>query len=290
MLFCLFINFSIFAERHWLTIPFVQTFVFLITVYEAISFERKLQGGTTSPWIVIVEDRHQVVPFVVKLYTKPQHTYSPKLCEVICSALAPHFGLDVPPYGFVNFDPSFIHELNNEQKEQLKRKDSRINFATQFIEGSFKFEDALTRNYLTHYPIDTIFAFDTMVFNVDRWAGKPNILFKEHKSWLIDHEKTFPFNEDESVARIMNGQWQYDHRKHIFFEYLKNARANAKLNFFSEFFSYLSNIDFDVLDGYVDRMNELGLPTENFEVIKEYLQLVKRNRTSFVQNLRSVVT
>ena len=260
----------------------------LIPIYQAVSYEGKLKGGTTSPWIVVILNGHQPLPYVVKLYTVPQHSYSPKLYEVACSVLAPLFGLDVPDFSFVEFDDDFISDLEADLKLQLKRKDWRINFATKLIDGSFKFEEILERDAIGNFKADTIFAFDYMVCNLDRTNSKPNILFKGTKSYLIDHEKTFCYDET-TFPRIINGEL-YDYKKHIFYNYLKKSYNPSKLDFFDEFYAYLSSVNFNILDGYIDEMERLNLPVEHYIIIKDYLCSIQKNKDKFINLLKRVVS
>lgn len=260
----------------------------MLPIYKALSFDKILEGGSTHPWLVVVRAGDSLTPYVVKLYKKKDidKTFSVAK-DVFCSILAKQFELDTPDSALIEFTDSFIRGLPIEIKAELDKKDSRIKFGCQFIEGSFQYLEDLHRDSLKKYQVETIYAFDNLIKNSDRRIGKSNILLKGTNSYLIDHELTFTVNSS-TIEDFKKNVWIYFKSNHIFYKFLSKGSAIERQTYFQDFEDSLNGINFDVLDSYNEQLINLGHHTEeNYSVIKEYLCFLKQNSKKFVSLLRA---
>jgi hypothetical protein len=259
----------------------------MLPVYKAETFKKMLSGGTTRPWLVLVSIEGRPTPYVVKLYNKIDLQQSHCVAkDVFCSILATEFGLDTPSPALIQFPDSFIEQLPEDKKVELKRRDDRIKFGCVLIEGDFMHIDTLGRDSVKKYPVESIYAFDNLTINADRHIQKPNILFQGINAFLIDHEKTFTVNEYR-IESFNNNVWNYNKEVHIFYKHLKNGKKEDKVQYFQEFQEKLEVINFDVLDKYFEQLAPHGhINEEVYYTIKEYLCHLQKNANKFVNLLR----
>lgn len=258
-------------------------------MYNEISFDKILDGGSTHPWLIKVNIDSQLIPYAVKVYTdKHIQQANATSKEVYCSILANEFGLLRPKPALIEFTEEFINELPEKIKKELKNKNSRINFGCEFINGSFQYEGNVHRDYFSKYDIEAIYAFDNLVKNGDRRSnGKSNILFQGKIAYLIDHELTLEVNDYTIENFVKNDGWVYWSDRHIFHDFLKKGKDEDKKTYFNDFLPILEKIDFSILDSYNEQLTEYGQPTENYQVIKKYLECIQQNSSKFVKVLRT---
>lgn len=263
----------------------------MLPVYKAVLFHSKLErGGSTQPWIVFVNNGTSLVPFVVKLYTeKSIAQYHAVTNEVLGNLLAQEFDLNVPKPALIEFDKDFIKSLPDEMTEELKTKDARIKFGCEYLDGSVPFTPSLHRNLLAKYYIETIYAFDNLILNVDRRFGpqsnnlKPNILFLEKDCYLIDHELSFSVN-NQTIEDLKNNYWTFNYKNHIFYQYLKKGIKQEK--YFETFEHYLIRLNVNVIDSYLEQLKSFKHPINKSSLIKSYLEYIKGNSSKFITLLK----
>lgn len=264
----------------------------LLPVYEAISFEERIEkGGSTYPWIVNVQTEAGIQPYIVKLFTSRHiQQYNPVVKEVLASALASAFDLLSPEPALVNFSRDFIKRLPIERKEELKGKDQRTKFGCRYIEGATTYSPTLNRNFFRRYDVESIFAFDNLIQNVDRRLDKPNILLHDTDSYLIDHELSLYAISERLTSDFLQGSWRYNKARHIFYEFLKKGRKDAKNSYFETFMECLRHLNIRLLDSYVHTLEEHRYSVPELPTIKFYLGQIKNNHTAFVNLLRHSVS
>jgi hypothetical protein len=105
----------------------------------------------------------------------------------------------VPQAALVVIEDEFWMTLDAATKNELAQKDDRIKFGSFQMTGMTIFNN-LSSLSLKGYDIGTVFAFDYLIWNLDRggFGNKPNILVNDDGFLLIDHELILPFvNETE---------------------------------------------------------------------------------------------
>ena len=261
----------------------------MIPVYKAVSFERKIdRGGSTYPWIVNVQTEEGIQPYVVKLFTNRHiQQYNAVVKEVLANALASEFDLSTPKTVLVDFSRNFVNQLPAERKEELKKKDWRIKFGCRYIEGATTYSPSLHRKFFRRYDIESIFAFDNLIQNVDRRLDKPNILLHDTNSYLIDHELSLKAVDDRLTSDFLQGNWRYNKERHIFYKFLKKGRKDAKNAYFETFMEHLRYLNIDMLAPYVQTLEEHQYSVPELSTIKFYLEQIKNNHAKFVSLLRN---
>lgn len=263
----------------------------------AIGFLDEVElGGSTRPWAVIVADEdEETFPCVVKLFKEKtlqqQHAIAK---EAFGIELAHYFDLPAPEWYLVNFSEDFQATLSEEQREGLRTKAKGWKFGTRLLEGySILQADNLSRPKIKEYDLGSVYAFDNLVFNLDRggFRNKPNILIRDEDYALIDHEQilTFIDDPDQPNHRIVDEfptfhlRYQYD--KHIFYPVLKGLRSATRSSVFDTFAEYLRSLPEHMLDNAADFLAKHGLSTGNYDLLRYYLRKAKQDSTAFVNVL-----
>src|SRR5690606_34160525 len=116
----------------------------------------------------------QLVPFVVKIFkTDTLKQYNAVAHEVFCNVLLEEFGLLKPDAALIEFGTAFLSASPPWLHKLLTNRDSRIKFGTRYIQSTTTYSQALPYQFLKRYDLETIYAFDCMVFNSDRKVNKP---------------------------------------------------------------------------------------------------------------------
>src|SRR5699024_5731674 len=125
---------------------------------------------------------------------------------------------------------SFKSTLNDERREQLEECDDKPKFATKFIKPSFPYSPSLRNRDLEVYDIESVYAFDNLILNVDRRKGKPNIFHSDSSYYLIDHEQTLHLQEGDEDFNVFINRCPF--QNHIFFKYLVKLNKKGNLEGF----------------------------------------------------------
>lgn len=264
----------------------------MIPIYEAIEFKGLMQGGSTRPWQVMVLENGVPESYVVKLYDEVNNEQNCTVFkECICSRLAREFDLETPDAALIDFTPAFIANLPDPFRNVLRQKDPRLKFATKLVRSPYQnYSPALSEAFLKGFDIGTIYAFDNLILNVDRRVEKPNLLFKDGRVVLIDHELTLTTTQNAEKALIANVPWSHYYQNHLFFRNLKYMNDQEREGCFDGFSYYLRDlIDFSFLDLIADQLVECGHPAEAYIPIKRYLCKAQENESIFVQLLESTL-
>lgn len=256
-------------------------------------------GGSTFPWVInVLNEDGDVLPYVVKLFTTRQLEQGCAVAkEVYGNVLAQQFELNVPEASLVLFEDIFLTTLSNEGRKELAKKDNRIKFGSLQMSGMPILNSTLGL-LLKGYDVGTIFAFDYLIWNLDRggFHDKPNILVNDDDFLLIDHEQIFPFaNETESsdksfIDKFLAGDLCYQYERHIFYGYLKGLYKPRKTYIFDTFLGYLNTLRVDILDSYAKQLEEYGQPVGNVPLIKSYLSSVKSHQDLFLRRLNQAIS
>jgi len=172
-------------------------------------------------------------------------------------------------------------------REMLNNVDDRIKFGTRLINPPNPiFSDSLLKTTLKGYDLESIYAFDNLILNVDRRPGKPNLLVGENDLFVIDHELTLS-TIDKILSDFNNhNTWSHYFSNHVLYSYLQEKTPKAKKEGLDSFKYYLDSIvnlnDLDVLERQI---SDLGHPTDCYLTIKDYLCHIKKNSSKFTNLL-----
>lgn len=257
----------------------------MLPVYDAIGVNKIIaEGGSTRPWLIEVLVDSQPETYVVKLFTQRHiEQVSAVANEVYANVLASEFGLNCPDAALINFPEHFNLTLTEEQQQELSLKDSRIKFGSIYITGATTYSKDMK---LSNYDIASVYAFDIMIANWDRRPVKPKILIKGNDLFLIDHELGFQYSQ-EHINSFNKGEIINRYIDHIFYSSLKTGQD--KQFYFNEFSEYLKGLYVDKLDSYMNQLYEYNHPIGSFQLIKQYLSLLKSNSYKYEQVLRNTL-
>ncbi len=260
----------------------------MLPVYEALDIVKVIAKnvGHTQPWVIIANTPQGLQSFVVKLYTTAQIEHRNSVtAEVVCNKLANDFSFNSPKAAFIEIPEQLLFNKPPEWQMQFDTADARPKFATEEIEHVNQAIATLPKKYFANrISLDTLYAFDNFIKNADRGIVKTNLLVGK-KAWLIDHEMALS-STDIGINIIANEEINHRFTKHhLFFHYLKSAKRVTKKNYFDEFSEYLRILSVNSLDPYFNQLEQLGYQT-NKQQIKDWVQQVKQNSTTFVNSLK----
>lgn len=274
-------TFTIFAKRVEMKLP----------IYKATSFnDIILKGGHSKPWVVSVNTKKGLKPFVVKLYRTIDITARNKMtAEIFGCLLAKEFDLPTPEPAIIEFSEEFRMTLSKKSEEILNLLDERAKFGTEYYEGSFLFAPQIPIDEANNIiPTDTLYAFDYFICNRDRTQNKPNLLIKEGQGILIDHEMALEINQ-QTFSNLNEGKWDNRYQYHLFHSALKNNTSTEKKDYFNEFEFYLQSLSINKYDEIFQQLKDLGFTDLKEDLIKEYFTLVIRNPRKFIAILKDSI-
>jgi hypothetical protein len=121
---------------------------------------------------------------------------------------------------------------------------------------------------------------------MDRKPSKPNILISNNNFHLIDHELSLPINH-QTLREFDSENWTYNFKNHIFYKYLKSAKAERKVEHFETFQELLRFINLDKLTSSRNQLLDYDHPVGDFDILLEYLYTIRNNSSKFVSILRN---
>ena len=264
----------------------------MLPIYEAIGFEKVMEGGSTRPWLVNVLEGHKAIPYVVKLYTeKYNEENNSVLKEIICSNLANQFEIETPSPALIRFSEDFISTLPETLQTELNRKDQRLKFGTRLIESGYEnFSPQLSGKYLRDFDLGTIYAFDNLIMNLDRKIEKPNLFFRNDRVVLLDHEQTLATTPGAIESIDGKRKWPYWYRKHLFYENLVSMSEKEKSTVFDTFTGYLESlVNFNELEDIYHQLEENDLPIDQYFDFRDYFRAVEANKTALCRIIRETI-
>lgn len=208
--------------------------------------------------------------------------------EIFASILAKQFDLKTPEIAFVIFNDHFINILPDKFKSRLDNLKIKIVFGSKYISSPINYSPALRNKHLKDYDIETIFAFDTLIFNMDRVKRKPNLFFHNGFCYLIDHELSLIFNKsfkDYKNTNLLYARYAYD-KRHLFLDYLKSKKNEIS---FDTFAYYLDLINLQELKNAANQLESYGYDISDYIYISSYIDEVKQNKQDFIKILKTAI-
>lgn len=264
----------------------------MLPILNAISvIPQSLKGGTTHPSIMLVEDSNgEIFTYVVKVFTQKQEQQQKATAkEIYASVLASEFDLSTPSSALINVSFSIIEQLKLSGNFDNKEIINGYYFGCEYIENNTDFSELTSSKILDNWEIELIFAFDCLIFNIDRRIGKPNIFFAQSKAYLIDHELSL--KENLIFQKMINiNAWEIlkSSRKHIFLNLLRDSNNHDILKF-ETFQEYLKMLNPNILKKYGNQLEELEVESGNYLEIIAYLEKVKQNWNTFYEILMELI-
>ncbi|RRJ89413.1 hypothetical protein EG240_11740 [Paenimyroides tangerinum] len=248
-----------------------------------LGYHSVLSGGSSKPILInalneIGEDK----TFVMKTYRSNfiEENFSIAK-EILVTILAREFDLPIPEYGLIKIDNTNLREFYS--NDEVNLIDTGYKFCTEFHEGYVIMNTALAiKKILKDYEIETLFAFDNLIMNVDRggFRNKPNLLIRDEDFLLIDHEQTLPFynsfekKKDFNFFTIFNN---FYYQNHIFWSTLKSFDHKKKQNLFDEFIELLRTLNINNIKLIFSQMEKFGILFGDKDAIFAYINWAKVN-------------
>lgn len=225
---------------------------------------------------------------VVKLFSEKDINQENALCkEVYGASFAQEIGLNTPKFCLVEFSEHFYESLPDNLKEIFNEKHNRYAFGSYYLEGAPTYSPSQHYNELSYYDIETIYAFDVVIRNVDRRVGnppKPNILFYEKEAYLIDHEHSFIIQPGDTPEKLLG---IYPYQKHIFYSVLKKRMSRAKEKpTFDTFMEIFRHSRTECIIQCSDVLNRLEYDADDSLVIESYLNRLRAERDMLLLRLK----
>ncbi|TCZ72798.1 HipA family kinase [Flaviaesturariibacter aridisoli] len=258
-------------------------------------------GGSTKPWQMRLEDASgEQIAYVVKMFTQRHVDQTHAIGkEAIGSILAREFDLPVPEFGFADFTLEFIrHGLSEGLRKELNSKAKGLKFASRMASGRPLATAGLPTRFLKDYDMAKVYAFDVMIYNVDRtFDGKQNLLINDEDFLLIDHELCLPFINQGNfpffrrvLDKLNNGEIIFPFQRHLFYPYLKGMRKSQRSNPFDEFIVYLNILDLAKIQEACRALGVLGIAVGEQKLLFEYLSALKRESHQFGKLLLGTIS
>ncbi|MCD7898604.1 MAG: hypothetical protein LUH22_01630 [Bacteroides sp.] len=262
-----------------------------LPIYKATSFNYIIpKGGHSKLWIVSVNAKGKLKPFVVKLYQTTDIEDNNKMtAEVLGCLLAKEFNLTTSTPAIIEFTSEFRESLNVECSRILNSLDERSKFGTEYYPGTFLFAPQTNLEDAERIlPIDTLYAFDYFICNKDRNSNKPNLLIKNQSAVLIDHEYALDINE-RTISRFKYDVWNQRFRHHLFYNLLKKADPAKKNNYFKDFEYHLEKLQINNYNSLFTQLKDLGFTNNKERLVKRYFWTVLSNPKKFTDILRASI-
>lgn len=267
---------------------------YLLPEIYALRASHVLESGTTEPMLIhgvnaTTGERGQ---YVVKYINNPRMSIRSACFELWGAWIGNQIGINVAEPVIISISAEFANTLLGRQGYQNALKSIGLNFGTlynagmmELVNGKFFLENNLIEQ------AENIFAFDMLISNADRGAGKPNVLSNGDKFMIYDHELAFSFTSIISFYRnkapwIIGETEREMYEKHHFFPYLRNRQID-----FSNFVAQLSNINEDFWNS-VERLTPNGWfinCKDEFNDIKSYLNAIISNKETFSEELTRIL-
>jgi hypothetical protein len=163
----------------------------------SVTATRAIEGGKRGSSRPIVVET-EAGACIVKLRGAAQGT-GPLIAEIIVGAVADAMGLSVPARMLVKLQPSMNIPERDAELRDLMGASVGMNLGFAYLDGARDF--VLTEiDKVSAADRAAIFWLDRFVMNPDRNARNTNLLWHEHKLWLIDHGASLGFQYDWSTV------------------------------------------------------------------------------------------
>lgn len=265
-----------------------------LAAFDALIIDRIMTSGRTGAILMPCERNEQdedriQLHFVVKLRVNKANENGTRgsVNEAFCSLLAHYFDIKTPEPAIINIHPGLEKTTSNTQAAYWVKQSVGENFGSLFVPGAAVFNS----NSLPVANIQqalNIFAFDVLVWNVDRTKSNPNLL--ETPSGLIayDHDCALAYGLPKSMLNFKldcTDFAQMNYTEHVLYRLLK-GKPELNTTPFAVLLAGLS-------DWYLDAIvNEIPRSWQGAEIehILRFLRHARDNAEAFEKKLQGVLS
>lgn len=264
----------------------------MLPIYEAIEIVEVIDEkvGHTKPWVVNAMTPQGLASFVVKLYPTYQVDNQCIITkEVVSNVLSSQFNLCSPSCALIDIPIDLTYNMPIDDQIQFEQTDGRLKFATLKLENVSNSVPELDKTvYKKRIEIDTLYAYDNLIRNIDRRRSKPNLLLGSESAYLIDHEYCFDqeFISNLDIDQLVIADKFSKH--HLFYSFLKRSTKRSKENFFEEFLFCLQTLNLNALSPYFQVIQNEGFNDYSQQILP-WLSEVRQKSSIFVNYLRRTI-
>ena len=269
-----------------------------LPVYSVVELGEMLEGGTTQPLIATVVDKegnYQKDDYVIKIFKQTNIKQAqPTNKEFYAYALALEFDLEAPKAALLYVSEEIIQDLQKRKKYANFDIQAGYYYGCKYLKNAISYEFAALDSFEL-WELTNIFAFDALIWNIDRRTAKTNILVHEEAFCLIDHELTLGVRSDCTFYLDIT-KWDFFTKKavgkkgaHIFHAHLKAINEKEPIEF-NEFRENLRALNPRKL------LSKIASQLENFEQdsndvfgIIAYLECIKEHENDFINLLKQLL-
>ncbi|WP_286733059.1 MULTISPECIES: HipA family kinase [Sphingobacterium] len=286
-----------------------------MNLIEVTTLIEVMKGGSTKPILVAALNNEGIFAhYVVKLYkTKHERSAYPTFKECVVNYLIDEFELRTPKCYLAKI-PEYIIQSGSKKVTQFKMENVQ-QYSLNERKLSFEYIKASTAGFNDQFEFSiseyaTIYAFDFFILNVDRGGqnNKPNLMIDDEGFFLIDHELTFNFLNNSNLddvgedlhldssdlhsddiivferikSLIQQGKTNYNFRKHLFFNKLKQ---DFDPRIFDDFIFLLEDLSIIKFKLYIKHLEGNGIICPSSNLLIDYVKFVQENIVSFETSL-----
>jgi hypothetical protein len=259
----------------------------------ATQFIKPMSTGRNHPLLLGCENAGGDTFEVVVKFRGKEMDAKAQIAELVTAQLADDLGLQVPQAAVVDVPTGFDAIIAEKDLAAMVKSSPGMNF------GSVNLGAGFTTWPPGRNPIGTqrdqaadIFAFDTLIQNLDRRAVNPNLWARSDKLGVYDHEQAFSF----LALPIIGGApkpWQAAKRpksfqfleQHIFYRSLRGGRLD-----FGPFKEKLGRLTDGQIQGYANAVLAAWRSQGDFsERIVEYLAEARKHRETLIQFIKHIL-
>lgn len=256
------------------------------------SYIETLGSGTNKPILTRAMDKeNNREDIVIKLMDSERMDANAALKETVGAYLALELDLNTPYPLIAEISVEFSNSLlGNSEYSRVKNSIGK-NFASKNIEGLELFSAYNTLPIGLQDEALKIFYFDLLIQNPDRTTvnGKPNLFTSGKNFWILDHEIAFSFLFP-IFGRPKTEPWEFtDLDKNMIENHVLYKKLKGK------------SLNFDILDNYLDSLNEdfwLNLSrivpsewlSEDFSKIAEHISSIRENQNLFINQVKLILS
>ncbi len=253
-----------------------------IPYLHASSYQRRMTVGRTRPCLFSCENADGDLngEYVVKLRAGLDNPDVGLFSELFASQLATFLDIPTPEPAIIIVNPELADIIEEPQLEHDIRSSTGHNFGSKVITGGFDtwpIGEAIPPS-LKQLACE-VFAFDAMIQNPDRKPENPNILWRGHELYVIDHETSFSF-----VYPIIGQESTMDFlRDHLFYQSFKEEAINL-----DRFAGALETLSEERLNNMITNIPD-EWNNEHIPKIVNHINSITNHVNEFIDEIRGVL-
>lgn len=241
-----------------------------------------LKGGTTKPWVALVDDGEEFPQeYVVKLFSAPDLLQANHLAaEVMGSVLCKEFEIATPDFCLVTLTAQAGINCPAEFSIRLAEKNyPQPWFASRSELPNVEYTHRLLKRLLPMGDAATLFAFDCLILNTDRRMLKPNLLLKDSEVMAIDHELAFAHHHPSVTDGLKLA------KQHVLWPLVKKLHKKNGAAIFNTFHEYLRTLNLSAWNQALDELEHNDLTFVHREAWERYLLMQKADPGRLITSL-----